>query len=92
MRTTIDMPRELHRALTSLAARNRKSFSQTAVELLQRGLQLPAADAAKAGSKPDLGPVSGLPLAHSGRVITPEDVEVLEVALSQIEWVTGREG
>lgn len=82
------MPRDLHRALTSLAASKRKSFSQTAVELLQRGLQLPAADAAKAGSGPALSPATGLPLVHPDRVITPEDVEVLEEALSKIEWVT----
>lgn len=85
---TIDLPRDLHRVLTSLAASNGKSLSQTAVELLQRGLRMPAADAAKAGSEPAPGAATGLPLAHPRRVITPEDVEVLEEALLKIEWVT----
>lgn len=76
MRTTIDLPPELHRVLTSLAASTHRSMSQTAVELMQSGLQARGARAA-----PKALPQSkrtGLPQVRLSRVVTPEDVRALE--------------
>lgn len=78
MRTTIDLPLELHHVLTSLSASTRKSLSQTAVELMQRGLRSPAAASALGATNLDVSPVTGLPLVRLARTVTPEDVKALE--------------
>jgi hypothetical protein len=75
MRTTIDLPQDLHSVLTSLATHGRKSLSQVAVELMQRGL---SASPPAGRSALDVSPVTGLPLVRLARTITPEDVKALE--------------
>ena len=76
MRTTIDLPPDLHRVLASLAASNRRSMSQTAVELMLSGLQARGARAvAKALPQSKR---TGLPQVRLNRVVTPEDVRALE--------------
>ena len=77
MRTTIDLPQDLHHVLTSLASNTRKSLSQTAVELMQRGLESPPA-AAGQRSAVTLSHATGLPLVRFARTITPEDVKALD--------------
>jgi len=76
MRTTIDLPEDLHRILSSLALHSRSSLSLTAAELIRRGLALPAQPA----QSPAIGKsrVTGLPVLKSSRTITPEDVKALE--------------
>lgn len=76
MRTTIDLPDDLHRIVSSLAMHSRSSLSHTAAELIRRGLALPA----HAASAPALGTstVTGLPVLKSSRTITPEDVKAME--------------
>ena len=79
MRTTIDLPTDLHQAVTSIAAHSRKSMNQTVAELIRRGLaQEPAAagQTSKAGLRIDPG--TGLPLIRSLRPVTDEDVRALE--------------
>jgi hypothetical protein len=79
MRTTIDLPTDLHQAVTSIAAHSRKSMNQTVAELIRRGLtQEPAiaGKASKAGLRIDPG--TGLPLIRSPRPVSAEDVRVLE--------------
>lgn len=76
MRTTIDLPPNLHRILASLAATHRKTVSQTAVDLMERGLRMQDARA-KAGA-PLRSKRTGLPLVRLQRVVTPEDVRALE--------------
>lgn len=80
MRTTIDLPQDLHRVLSSLAATNHKSLSQTAVEVLQRGLSPPPATAALRShvDSTDTSSTTGLPQVHFDRVITPEDIKALD--------------
>lgn len=78
MRTTIDLPVDLHDALRSLAASNRTSLSQTAVELMRRGLEGPAAAPGSGGRSPDISPVTGLPRVRLPRAVSPEDVRALE--------------
>lgn len=76
MRTTIDLPPELHRVLASLAATNSRTLSQTAVDLLERGLRVQPAGAR--GRAPAQSKRTGLPLVRLQRVVTPEDVRALE--------------
>lgn len=54
MRTTIDLPEELHRIATGLARHTGRSLSQTVVKLMERGLeQRSAAPAARSSWSSD---------------------------------------
>ena len=77
MRTTVDLPEDLHQIVTSLAAHTRASFSETAAELIQRGLDSPSSPRA---SEPALriDAETGWPVFGSTRTITLEDVKALE--------------
>lgn len=79
MRTTIDLPSDLHHAVASIAAHSRKSMNQTVAELIRRGLAQapqPADDAARKGLRIDPG--TGLPLIRSARPVSVEDVRALD--------------
>lgn len=79
MRTTIDLPADLHHAVTSIAAHGRKSMNQTVAELIRRGLAHPplaASAAANPGVRVD--PRTGLPAIRSPRPVTAEDIRALE--------------
>ena len=79
MRTTIDLPVDLHNAVTSIAAHSRKSMNQTVAELIRRGLAHPpsaAEAAAKGGLRIDKR--TGLPVIRSARPVSAEDVRALE--------------
>lgn len=80
MRTTIDLPDDLHQALSSIAAHNRRSLNHTVAELIRRGLALPAAatapGAVAAGIQLDAR--TGLPLICSPHPVTDDDVRALE--------------
>ncbi len=80
MRTTLDLPDDLHRVVSSLALHTRRSLSATAVELMQRGLAAPAGRTDKAAARGNIkrNPVTGLPLIDPKRVLTPDDVKALE--------------
>ena len=80
MRTTIDLPESLHSIAMGLARHTGRSFSQTIVDLVERGLAAPA-QAADAGLPPPgllMHPVTGLPVTRSRRLVTPQDVAELE--------------
>ncbi len=82
MRTTVDIPEPLHRIAASLAQHTGRSFSQTVVALMERGLQTPGPAAeAKAQAREGIGqqihPLTGLPVTRSRRLVTPEDVATL---------------
>ena len=79
MRTTIDLPTDLHDAVTSIAAHSRKSMNQTVADLIRRGLaQSPqAADEARRKG-PRIDSATGLPLIRSARPVSVEDVRALE--------------
>lgn len=76
MRTTLDLPDDLHRIVLSLAAHTRSSLSHTAAQLMRRGLALPANEGAAMGFS--LHQVTGLPVLALPRPITPEDVKALD--------------
>lgn len=76
MRTTLDLPEDLHRIVTALATHTRSSLSQTAAQLMRRGLEMPAIPKEEPGFT--LHPVTGLPIVRLNRPITPDDVKALE--------------
>lgn len=79
MRTTIDLPDDLHRAVMSIAAHGRRSMNQTVAELIRRGLALPAeAQVAPAATALRFDERTGLPLIRSPRPVTVEDVRALD--------------
>jgi predicted transcriptional regulator len=72
MRTTIDLPDDLHAQAMALARDTHQSLSQTVAGLIRRGLS--------SGEPTDIAQSdrTGLPIAHVGRMITTEDVRQLE--------------
>ena len=72
MRTTVDLPEDLHHQLMSIARDSKRSFSQTTVDILRRGL------GGGLTSEFAYNPRTGLPVLHLGRTITTEDVRSLE--------------
>lgn len=72
MRTTIDLPDDLHSQAVALARDTHQSLSQTVAGLIRRGLST--------GTTGEVtkSPRTGLPVAHIGRTITTEDVRRLE--------------
>ncbi|MGC2191320.1 MAG: hypothetical protein WA751_03190 [Candidatus Dormiibacterota bacterium] len=69
MRTTIDIPEELHRAVRSLAQDKGQSLSQTISDFLREGL---SPSSGTVGVSID--PITGFPSVHLGRPITTEMV------------------
>lgn len=79
MKTTIDLPADLHHAVSSIASHTKKSMNQTVADLIRRGLAHPASPTdAQAGPSFRVNPASGLPLMRSARPVTAEDVRALE--------------
>lgn len=76
MRTTVDLPADLHRAVASIAAHTQRSMSQTVADLIRRGLSPGGAAAATDAMRVD--PLTGLPVIRSVRPVTPDDVRALE--------------
>jgi hypothetical protein len=73
VRTTIDLPPDLHRVAVSLARDSGRSLSETVADLVRRGLGLAAA------GEDFVSPVTGLPVVRLGHgPITTEDVRALE--------------
>lgn len=72
MRTTIDLPEDLHQQAHAIARDTRRTFSETVADLMRRGLA--------AGSTITLATDArtGLPLVSVGTVVTSEDVRLLE--------------
>ena len=72
VRTTIDLPEDLHRQALSIARDTSRSLSETVAELIRRGLGL--------GGEPKVStsPRTGLPVVHLGTTISTDDVRALE--------------
>lgn len=73
MRTTIDLPEDLHRQALAIARDTSRSMSETVAELIRRGLGEQSSPVSISQSD-----VTGLPVLHLGRTITSEDVRELE--------------
>ncbi len=76
MRTTIDLPEDLHRIAQSLARHSGRSLSQTVVELLRRALDQRVAEPDRPVYRIDT--LTGLPVVSSPRPVTEDDVKALE--------------
>jgi hypothetical protein len=72
MRTTIDLPDDLHSQAMSIARDTARTLSETVADLVRRGL---GSGHLVGVSRSD---TTGLPIVHVGRVITTEDVRALE--------------
>lgn len=73
MRTTVDLPDDLHQQAMSIARDTSRSFSETVADLIRRGLGQGHADAEVSKSA-----LTGLPVISLGTVITTQDVRRLE--------------
>ena len=80
MRTTVDLPPDLHSVMHSLASSQRCSLSKVAVELMRRGLEAQSAGLAglAGAAAPTLSPDTGLPLVRFPRIVSSEDVRALD--------------
>jgi len=72
MRTTIDLPDDLHRQALSIARDTSRTLSQTVADLMRRGLG--QARAAEIGRSE----VTGLPVVRLGTPVTSDDVRALD--------------
>jgi hypothetical protein len=72
MRTTIDLPEELHQQALAIARDTRRTLSETVADLIRRGL----GSGSTGGVSRD--PRTGLPLVSVGTIVTSEDVRSLE--------------
>lgn len=72
MRTTIDLPDDLHAQAAAIARDTHQSLSQTVAFLMRRGLG--SGDSREVVTSER----TGLPVVHLGRTITTEDVRRLE--------------
>ena len=72
MRTTIDLPDDLHAQASAIARDTHQSLSQTVAALIRRGLSTGNPGEIVRSAR------TGLPVAHLGRTITSEDVRRLE--------------
>ncbi|HEV2378063.1 MAG TPA: hypothetical protein VGS19_38605 [Streptosporangiaceae bacterium] len=72
MRTTVDIPDDLHAQAVAIARDTHQSLSQAIAGLIRRGLSSGAAGEVSRSAR------TGLPVAHLGRTITSEDVRRLE--------------
>jgi predicted transcriptional regulator len=70
MRTTIDLPDDLHTLARQLAHESHRSLSDVVADLIRNGLRGPAT--------PSASSVRGLPRRSVGRVVTAEDVRSLD--------------
>ncbi len=79
MRTTVNLPDDLHNAVASIAAHSRQGMNQTAVDLIRRGLAQPAAAKdARSNAPVRVDKSTGLPTVRSPRPVSVEDVRALD--------------
>ncbi|NUT96953.1 MAG: antitoxin [Saccharothrix sp.] len=72
MRTTVDLPEDLHQQALSIARDTSRTLSEVVAELMRRGLGGTEPSAAVRSAR------TGLPVLTLGKVITTEDVRSLE--------------
>lgn len=73
MRTTIDLPEDLHARALSIARDTSRTLSETVADLMRRGLGQRTGEAIITRSER-----TGLPLVDLGTVITSDDVRTLD--------------
>jgi hypothetical protein len=75
MRTTIDLPEDLHEVAKSLARDRSQTMSETVADLMRRGL---GAGEPEPSYRIQRDPRTGFPFIDIGTTITTEDVRSLE--------------
>jgi predicted transcriptional regulator len=80
MRTTIDLPEDLHRRARAIARDTGRTLSETVAELMRRALE-PGGEA-----QITLDELTGLPVIDLGRLTTSEDVRRLEEEEDESRW------
>lgn len=80
MRTTIDLPDDLHQIATSLARHTGRSLGQAVAELMRRGLAASEQPnrIGEAAAAYQLHPLTGLPVVASRQPVTEDDVKALD--------------
>lgn len=73
MRTTIDLPDDLHKQAQAIARDTHRTLSETVADLMRRGL-----GAHRPTTPIATDPLTGLPAVSVGRVVTSEDVRSLD--------------
>lgn len=71
MRTTVDLPDDLHHAAKSLAYERRQTFSQAVAEIMRRGIS------GSPRREIQTDPVTGLLVLRGGPLVTSDDVAAL---------------
>ena len=72
MRTTVDLPEDLHAKAVAIASATHRTLSETVADLMRRGLdQVQDAEVMTSAR-------TGLPVVHLGRPITTDDDRALE--------------
>jgi hypothetical protein len=72
MRTTVDLPEDLHAQAVAIARDTNQTLSQTVALLMRRGLGSGRPTEVVTSDR------TGLPVVHLGKTITSEDVRRLE--------------
>jgi Arc/MetJ family transcription regulator len=72
MRTTIDLPDDLHRVALAIARDTSRTLSETVTDLMRRALERAGTAQVSQSAR------TGLPVVHLGKIITTEDVRALE--------------
>jgi predicted transcriptional regulator len=72
VRTTIDLPDDLHAQAAAIARDTHQTMSQAVAGLIRRGLSSDHPGEITTSAR------TGLPVAHLGKTITSEDVRQLE--------------
>ncbi len=72
MRTTVDIPEDLHRQASSIARDTSRSLSDTVAYLIRRGLGQGSAGEVSRSA------MTGLPVVKLGTIITTEDVRAVD--------------
>jgi Arc/MetJ family transcription regulator len=72
MRTTVDLPADLHAQVVSIARDTHRTLSDTVAFLMRRGLS------ESWSAELTHSAATGLPVVRLGRMITTEDVRALE--------------
>ena len=74
MRTTVDLPDDLHAIATAIARDRHQSLSRTIVELLRKALERESPENVEL----EIDELTGFPIIRIGRPVTTEDVLRLE--------------
>jgi hypothetical protein len=72
VRTTIDLPDDLHKQAQAIARDTHRTLSETVADLMRRGLR------AERSTVLSRDPRTGLPLVSVGTIVTSDDVRSLE--------------